>query len=91
VKTSFYTARPTFPQQLHKRKGHPATGRPSLQGRIVPTEARPSKLSGQILGFRKVGVKRFLGLKLFCFQQLAMTFEDLWEMAEISPVSLDIG
>jgi len=29
----------------HKGKGHPATGRPSLQGRIVPTEARPSKLS----------------------------------------------
>src|ERR1035441_6522897 len=36
-----------------KRKGHPATGRPSLQGRIVPTEAKPSKLSAQILGSRK--------------------------------------
>jgi hypothetical protein len=37
-------------KRLHeKRKGRPATGRPFLQGRIVPTEARPSKLSEQIL------------------------------------------
>src|SRR4051812_5027633 len=38
-----------------KRKGRPATGRPFLQGRIVPTEARPSKLSIEILGFQKRG------------------------------------
>ena len=64
----FCTTRSAFPQFDRKRKGHPATGRPSLQGRIVPTEARPSKLSGQILGFRKVRVKQFLGLKLLYFQ-----------------------
>lgn len=38
-----------LPADAHKRKGRPATGRPFLQGRIVPTEARPSKLSAQIL------------------------------------------
>jgi hypothetical protein len=27
------------------QEGRPATGRPSLQGRIVPTEAKPLKLS----------------------------------------------
>jgi hypothetical protein len=38
-------------RNLHKRKGHPATGWPSLfQGRIVPTEGLdPSKLSEEIL------------------------------------------
>jgi hypothetical protein len=43
-------------------------GRPSLQGRIVPTEARPSKLSGQIVGSPYQRVKQFLGLKLLYFQ-----------------------
>jgi hypothetical protein len=32
-----------------KRKGHPAKGGLFFQGRIVPTEIRPSKLSGEIL------------------------------------------
>src|SRR5579863_10442148 len=32
-----------------KRKGHPAKGGHVFQGRIVPTEIRPSKLSGEIL------------------------------------------
>ena len=36
-------------QFVSKRKGRPATGQPFLQGRIVPTEAKPSKLSGEIL------------------------------------------
>src|SRR5215475_11053421 len=58
------------PCLLSKRKGHPATGRPFLQGRIVPTEARPSKLSAQIVGSRYQRVKQFLGLKLLYFQQL---------------------
>ena len=52
----------------HKGKGHPATGRPSLQGRIVLTEARPSKLSEQILGTGGGSVKQFLSLKLLSFQ-----------------------
>jgi hypothetical protein len=32
-----------------KRKGHPAKGGLFFQGRIVPTEIQPSKLSGEIL------------------------------------------
>src|SRR5580704_9614556 len=42
---------------VHKRKGHPATGRPFLLGRIVPTEAKPSELSGEIVWSAKRGVK----------------------------------
>ena len=67
---------------VHKRKGHPATGRPSLQGRIVPTEARPSKLSAQILGSPYQCVKQFLGLKLLCFQQVTYDSADLRKTAE---------
>ena len=37
-------------------KGHPATGQPSL-GRTVPTEAKPSELSGEILWAEEGGVK----------------------------------
>jgi hypothetical protein len=33
----------------NKRKGHPAKGGLFFQGRIVPTEIKPSKLSGEIL------------------------------------------
>src|SRR5271165_1633643 len=67
-----------------KRKGHPATGRPSLQGRIVPTEARPSKLSAQILGWREGRVKQFIGLKLLYFQQVTMNLWKQWKMAQKS-------
>jgi hypothetical protein len=39
------------------RKDRPATGRPFLLGRIVPTEAKPSELSGEILCLGKTSVK----------------------------------
>jgi len=68
---------------LHKRKGRPATGRPSLQGRIVPTEARPSKLSAQILGSPSPPVKQFFGLKLLCFQSLSIFLPSLRKLPEI--------
>jgi hypothetical protein len=46
-----------------KRKGHPATGQPFLQGRIVPTEAKiPSKLFWRkSYEPKKQGVKDFSG------------------------------
>jgi hypothetical protein len=66
VRIAFSPAgRVTHPTQL---KRPPGNRRPFLQGRIVPTEAKPSKLSGQILGAGKVRVKRFLRLKLLYFQ-----------------------
>jgi hypothetical protein len=42
---------------IGKRKGHPATGWPFRLGRIVPTEAKPSELSGEILWLPYRGVK----------------------------------
>jgi hypothetical protein len=37
--------------------------RPLLQGRIVPTEAKPSKLDGTIIRTPPGGVKEFFGIK----------------------------
>jgi hypothetical protein len=34
-----------------------------VQGRIVPTEAKPSKLDGKIIESCRGGVKEFLGIK----------------------------
>jgi hypothetical protein len=60
----------TQERSSHKRKGHPATGRPLLQGRIVPTEA--CKFRQNFLGKsyepKNRGVKRFLGNKYLYFQ-----------------------
>jgi hypothetical protein len=54
-----------------KRKGHPATGRPFLQGRIVPTEAIPSKLSGENLMSRKREVSsNFCEINTFVFNNM---------------------
>src|ERR1039457_1644689 len=64
------------------RKGHPATGWPSLQGRIVPTEARPSKLSAQIVGSRYRRVKQFLGLKSLYFQLVTQDSQYLRKLTE---------
>jgi hypothetical protein len=38
-------------------RSHPATGRLLSLGRIVPTEAKPSELSGEILWAYRKGVK----------------------------------
>ena len=65
-------------------KRPPGNRRPSLQGRIVPTEARPSKLSAQIVGSRYQRVKRFLGLKLLCFQRFTGDSRDLRKLTENS-------
>jgi hypothetical protein len=54
-----------------KRKGHPATGQPLLQGRIVPTEAKeiPSKLFWRkSYEPKKQGVKEFFVNKSLWFQ-----------------------
>ncbi len=48
------------------RKDRPATGRPFLLGRIVPTEAKPSELSGEILWLSQRSVKaKSPGLQLY--------------------------
>ena len=52
----FRAARGAKNPAAEKRKGHPATGRP-FPGRIVPTEAKPSELSGEILCLPPEGVK----------------------------------
>jgi hypothetical protein len=58
--------------QVHKRRGHPATGQPLLQGRIVPTELEnPSKLSATNLMSPKTGVSRdFCEINVFVFNSL---------------------
>jgi hypothetical protein len=55
-----------------QRKGHPATGWPLLQGRIVPTELEnPSKLSATNLMSLKTGVSRdFCEINVFVFNDL---------------------
>ena len=55
-----------------KRKGRPATGRPSLQGRIVPTEALDSvKTFCRNLMSRKTGVSSdFSEINVFIFNDL---------------------
>jgi hypothetical protein len=57
-----------------KTKGRPATGRPSFQGRIVPTEVQNAirtfwKKSYEAL---KGSVKEFFQNKCFCFQQFTI-------------------
>ena len=54
----------------YKRKGHPATGRPLLQGRIVPTEACKFRQNFLPKSYepKNGGVKRFLGNKYLYFQ-----------------------
>jgi hypothetical protein len=42
-----------------KRKGHPAKGGLFFQGRIVPTEAKPQKLSEQMLEAAGEGCQDF--------------------------------
>jgi hypothetical protein len=58
--------------EMQKRKGHPATGWPLLQGRIVPTELEnPSKLSATNLMSLKTGVSRdFYEINVFVFNDL---------------------
>jgi hypothetical protein len=43
-----------------KRKDRPATGRPFLQGKIVPTEANRQNSSGKSYEPKKEGVKEIL-------------------------------
>src|SRR5579862_4205533 len=57
-----------FPTRCAQTKRPPGNWAAFSQGRIVPTEARPSKLSAEILGFYKGRVKQFLGLKLLSYQ-----------------------
>jgi len=54
----------------HKRKGHPATGQPFLQGRIVPTEALKIRQNFLPKSYEpKIrSVKGFLANKDYCFQ-----------------------
>src|SRR3974390_1278474 len=56
--------------QMQKRRGHPATGQPLLQGRIVPTEAFRFRQNFLRKSYepKNGGVKRFLGNKHLCFQ-----------------------
>jgi hypothetical protein len=44
---------------MHKRKSHPAKGGFFFQGRIVPTEAKPQKLSEQMLEAAGLGCQDF--------------------------------
>src|SRR5579863_763474 len=61
-----------FERLRRKRKGHPATGRPSLQGRIVPTEAIDSvKTFCRNLMSLKTGVSSdFWEINAFIFNKL---------------------
>ncbi len=68
---AFYYQQESQIQSRHQcsfkqRKGHPATGRPLLLGRIVPTEAKPSELSGEIVWSAKRGVKTKSGRPVSC-------------------------
>ena len=68
-----------FNEIWRKRKGHPATGRPFLQGRIVPTEAIDSvKTFCRNLMSLKTGVSSdFWEINAFIFNNLrnALTFD----------------
>jgi hypothetical protein len=60
----------------YKRKEPPGNGTALSSGRIVPTEANPSELSGCIVGSGESSVKRnVLENNLLCFNNLTMHAE----------------
>jgi hypothetical protein len=69
AKHSKFTPREEMRKQ--KRKGHPATGWPLLQGRIVPTEGKVRQnFLEKSYESKNAGVKRFFLNKCLCFQSV---------------------
>ena len=74
----------------YKRKGHPATGRPLLQGRIVPTEACKFRQNFLPKSYepKNRGVKRFLGNKCLCFQWFTKSVNTAEECSKMRQIAL---
>src|SRR5581483_4375321 len=79
-----------WPRPACKRKGHPATGRPLLQGRIVPTEASKFRQNFLRKSYepKNGGVKRFLGNKCLCLQSFTKSVNIAAECCKMRKIRL---